>query len=224
MRRIALAALTAVLAVCGTAVAPAQAEVLRGIGVVTPSTAKVGEPQVIRVGGTAVPSAEWWDLSYVEVVAMWADVIPNCPADAQSGAAVAETANGAILAIAMRANVDELGYSSTPSASPGRRRARSWSAPTSRTRTATPTTTTGRSSKSSARRRIRPPAGAAATWRAAKAAGAGGRRSTSCRRRSSAGACTSPASRASGSPATAATPPAGCSTAAAPTSPRARRR
>lgn len=113
MKRVALAALAAVAAACGllgAPAAPAQAEPLHTIAVFGPDTAKVGEAVVIRAGGETAKPEEWWDLSYLEIVAIPTATIAECPADAQSGAGVAANAGGQILAIAMRPNVSAAGF------------------------------------------------------------------------------------------------------------------
>lgn len=67
----------------------------------------VGQPATISIDGVVAPPAEYWDSSWIEVVALPAS-LGECPGDAQSAGAIAEQ-TGVILAIAMRPNVDEAG-------------------------------------------------------------------------------------------------------------------
>lgn len=74
-----------------------------------PSTAVVGQPVLFQVSGTAAPPSEFWDLSWIQVVAIPESVMSACPADGHSAGQVAEGGGGAILTIAMRPNKDAAG-------------------------------------------------------------------------------------------------------------------
>lgn len=116
--RAPLAALLAALALAGLAWAaqPALAANQR-IEMTAPVRIQVGESAVIRLSGVVAPPAEWWDSSWIEVVALPGNLMPNCPGDAGSAGSIAEE-SGNILAIALRPNTDEAGnFSNSVSAS-----------------------------------------------------------------------------------------------------------
>src|SRR5262245_2594559 len=67
-----------------------------------------GESALIRLNGTVAPPAEWWDPSWIEVVALPGSLMPECPGDAGSAGSIAEE-TGNILAIALNPSTDEAG-------------------------------------------------------------------------------------------------------------------
>lgn len=100
------AALTCALALAAAGPAAGAAHTLALSG---PATARVGQPVVYRVSGTAAPPAEYWRLSWIDVYAIPARVASACPPDDGSGAQLATMTGGAVLTIAMRPNKDEAG-------------------------------------------------------------------------------------------------------------------
>jgi hypothetical protein len=110
VRRLAAIAAAVVIAagVAPGATDVAMAEANHEIELSAPPSAAPGQPLLIRLNGTTATVEEYWDPSYIEVVAIPTDVIRECPADAQSAGAVAE-GTGRILAIAMRPAVDAAG-------------------------------------------------------------------------------------------------------------------
>jgi hypothetical protein len=74
-----------------------------------PSTATVGQPVVFVASGVNPPPDQFWEMSWIEVVAIHGSVLPACPADDQSALSVASTTGGKILAIADRPNLDSAG-------------------------------------------------------------------------------------------------------------------
>lgn len=110
MKRTALAPLAAVaaaLTLLALGAAPAAAA-NHYIHMSAPNPLTVGQPTVIQIDGVVAPPAEFWDASWIEVVALPGNLMPECPGDADSAGLIAEEA-GNILAIAMRPNSDEAG-------------------------------------------------------------------------------------------------------------------
>jgi len=101
-----IAALAAAIALAATA-APALAT-NHQISFTAPTTGTPGQPLLIRLSGVVAPPTEWWDMSWIEVVALPGNLMSSCPADAGSAGAIGEQA-GAILAIALRPASDEFG-------------------------------------------------------------------------------------------------------------------
>jgi hypothetical protein len=67
-----------------------------------------GESNLIQIDGVVAPPAEYWDMSWIEIVALPGTLSAECPGDAGSAGSIAEE-SGNILAIAMRPNTDEAG-------------------------------------------------------------------------------------------------------------------
>lgn len=106
MKRLALTAVAGMAAAAvalGTA-SPALAT-NHEVTMTGPASGSPGQSLVIRLSGVVAPPAEWWDMSWIEVVALPGDLMPTCPGDAGSAGAIAEQA-GLILAIAMRPTTD----------------------------------------------------------------------------------------------------------------------
>jgi hypothetical protein len=110
VKRFALAPLVALVAVAALFVAPAPALAANHeitLSGETPLT--VGKPTIIRAAGVVAPAAEFWDSSWIEIVALSPSVIGACPADSQSAGSVAEETGGAIISIFNRPAADEAG-------------------------------------------------------------------------------------------------------------------
>jgi hypothetical protein len=107
--RAPLAVVAAALALLGFAVAaqPAAAAT-HYIHMSAPARIPVGSSALINIDGTVAPPAEFWDMSWIEVVALPGTLMAECPGDADSAGSIAEE-SGNILAIAMRPNADEAG-------------------------------------------------------------------------------------------------------------------
>ena len=73
-----------------------------------PARIPMGSSGVINIDGVVAPPAEFWDASWIEVVALPGTLMPECPGDAGSAGSIAEE-SGNILAIALRPNSDEAG-------------------------------------------------------------------------------------------------------------------
>jgi hypothetical protein len=100
-----LAAALSLLGLSGARPAAAATHTLHMTG---PVRVVQGEGALIEIEGVVAPPAEYWDMAWLEVVAIPAAVSPLCPADAGSAGSVAEQ-TGTILAIALRPNADEAG-------------------------------------------------------------------------------------------------------------------
>jgi hypothetical protein len=107
--RARLTVIAAALALVGLAVAaqPAAAAT-HYIHMSSPARIAQGESALIHIDGVVAPPAEFWDASWIEVVALPGDLLAECPGDADSAGSIAEE-SGNILAIAMRPNADEAG-------------------------------------------------------------------------------------------------------------------
>jgi len=103
---LALAAMATALLGLGATAAPADAA-NHYIHMRSLAYPPAGQPTTITIDGVVAPPAEFWDESWIEVVALPGS-LPQCPGDAQSGGAIAEQ-TGVILAIAMHPNADEAG-------------------------------------------------------------------------------------------------------------------
>jgi hypothetical protein len=103
----AVAVALALLGLVGAAAQPAAAAT-HYIHMSSPARIPVGASAVINIDGVVAPPAEFWDSSWIEVVALPGTLMPECPGDADSAGNIAEEA-GNILAIAMRPNTDEAG-------------------------------------------------------------------------------------------------------------------
>jgi hypothetical protein len=108
-RAATLAIVTAAIAIVGLGAGaqPASAG-NHSIEMIGPIRVAEGEPALIKVQGVVAPPAEYWDESWIEVVALPAAQIPQCPGDAQSAGNAAEEV-GNILAIAQHPNADAAG-------------------------------------------------------------------------------------------------------------------
>jgi hypothetical protein len=108
-RRTRLTVVVAALALLGLAIAvqPAAAAT-HYIHMSSPARIAPGESAAIHIDGLVAPPAEFWDESWIEVVALPGTLMPECPGDAGSAGATAEEA-GNILAIALRPAADEAG-------------------------------------------------------------------------------------------------------------------
>lgn len=97
------------LALLGLAVAAqSAAAATHYIHMSAPARIPVGASAVISIDGVVAPPAEFWDASWIEVVALPGTLMAECPGDADSAGSIAEE-SGNILAIAMRPNSDEAG-------------------------------------------------------------------------------------------------------------------
>jgi hypothetical protein len=104
VKRLATAAL-ATLAVCGSLAAGAVAPALAAphtIQITVASQPLAGRPMSVQLSGVVAPPEEFWDLAWIEMVALPSNVVQGCPVSDGSGLAVAEGAGGQILAIALR--------------------------------------------------------------------------------------------------------------------------
>lgn len=101
-----LAAALGLLALAGAAQPALAAN--HTIEMSSPARIAQGESALIRIDGVVAPPEEFWDESWIEVVALPGDLMPECPGDAGSAGSIAEE-SGNILAIAMRPAADEAG-------------------------------------------------------------------------------------------------------------------
>jgi hypothetical protein len=107
--RTRLTVVAAALALLGLAAAAQPALAANhDIHMTAPSRVPLGQSGLIRIDGVVAPPAEFWDESWIEVVALPGNLMPECPGDAQSAGSIAEE-SGNILAIAMRPSTDEAG-------------------------------------------------------------------------------------------------------------------
>ena len=107
--RTRLTVVFAALALLGlVATAQPAAAATHYIHMSAPARIPLGASAVINIDGVVAPPAEFWDSSWIEVVALPGALMPECPGDAQSAGSIAEEA-GNILAIAMHPNSDEAG-------------------------------------------------------------------------------------------------------------------
>lgn len=108
-QRTRLAVVVAALALLGLAAgAQPAAAATHYIHMSAPARVPLGASAVISIDGVVAPPAEFWDSSWIEVVALPGTLMPECPGDAGSAGSIAEE-SGNILAIAMRPNADEAG-------------------------------------------------------------------------------------------------------------------
>lgn len=87
---------------------PATASAAHYIHMSSPARIAQGQSAPIQIDGLVAPPAEYWDMSWIEVVALPGELMAECPGDAGSAGSIAEE-SGNILAIAMRPNADEAG-------------------------------------------------------------------------------------------------------------------
>ena len=82
--RTRLAVVVAALALLGLAAA-AQSPPPRthSIHMTAPARIPLGQSGLIRINGVVAPPAEFWDESWIEVVALPGTLMPECPGDAQ---------------------------------------------------------------------------------------------------------------------------------------------
>jgi len=106
--RAGLAVVVAALALLSLAAAQPAAAATHYIHMSAPARIPAGASAVINIDGVVAPPAEFWDSSWIEVVALPGTLMPECPGDAGSAGSIAEE-SGNILAIAMRPNTDEAG-------------------------------------------------------------------------------------------------------------------
>jgi hypothetical protein len=79
------------------------------ISITAPASLAAGQPAIVRVGGVVAPPEEFWDLAFIEVVAISTSVVPECPASDGDAGLIAENTGGQILAIALRPYADAAG-------------------------------------------------------------------------------------------------------------------
>jgi hypothetical protein len=111
MKRLACLAVLAA-GVCfglGPAISPAEAATF-SLNLSAPQTASVGQPVVIQASGTAAPPSEWWNPSWISAVVLDASVLYTCPASGLDASAIAPSAGGRILGIALPPSVDQAGH------------------------------------------------------------------------------------------------------------------
>ena len=107
--RTRLTVVVAALALLGLAAAAQPAAAANhDIHMTAPTRVPLGESGLIRIEGVVAPPAEFWDASWIEVVALPGNLMPECPGDAGSAGSIAEE-SGNILAIALRPSSDEAG-------------------------------------------------------------------------------------------------------------------
>ena len=107
--RTRLTVAVAALALLGIAAAaqPAAAAT-HYIHMSAPARIPLGASGLINIDGVVAPPAEFWDESWIEVVALPGTLGPECPGDAGSAGSIAEE-SGNILAIALVPRTDEAG-------------------------------------------------------------------------------------------------------------------
>jgi hypothetical protein len=107
--RTRLMVLVAALALLGlAAVAQPAAAATHYIHMSAPARIPLGASGLINIDGVVAPPAEFWDESWIEVVALPGTLGPECPGDAGSAGSIAEE-SGNILAIALLPRTDEAG-------------------------------------------------------------------------------------------------------------------
>jgi hypothetical protein len=107
--RTRLAVVVAALALLGLApAAQPAAAATHYIHMSAPARIPLGESGLIHIDGVVAPPAEFWDESWIEIVALPGTLMPECPGDAGSAGSIAEEA-GNILAIALLPSADEAG-------------------------------------------------------------------------------------------------------------------
>jgi len=110
MKRLALTPLLVLAAVLASLVTAAPASAANHvINVSGYSPVPVGQPTVIQLDGVVAPAEEFWDASWIEVVAISGNVISACPADAGSAGGIAEGTGGVIIEIALLPYADAAG-------------------------------------------------------------------------------------------------------------------
>jgi hypothetical protein len=107
-QRTRLTVVVAALALLGLAAAQPAAAATHYIHMSGPARIPLGASGVINIDGVVAPPAEFWDASWIEVVALPGTLMAECPGDAGSAGSIAEE-SGNILAIALRPNSDEAG-------------------------------------------------------------------------------------------------------------------
>src|SRR6478735_6745449 len=91
--RTRLAVVVAALALLGLAAgAQPAAAATHYIHMSSPARIPVGASAVINIDGVVAPPAEFWDSSWIEVVALPGTLMPECPGDADSAGSIAEEA------------------------------------------------------------------------------------------------------------------------------------
>jgi hypothetical protein len=101
-----------ILAACGVVLGAAASPALGAtytLNLSAPPTAVAGRPMIVQAFGIDPPPAEYWNASWIEVVAIPTSLTSSCPASAEEGASVAEGGAGEILAISMSPTQDEAG-------------------------------------------------------------------------------------------------------------------
>jgi hypothetical protein len=106
-RRLTLAVAAGALAL-GASAGSAHAATF-SLNLSAPSNGAVGTPMLIQATGQGAPPEEYWNMAWMEVVAIPAGLMPTCPTGVQDGAGVAENGGGRILAISMHLNIDSVG-------------------------------------------------------------------------------------------------------------------
>jgi hypothetical protein len=101
-----LTLLVAGLVLLGAVAAPARAA-NHAINLHAPAQVPVGQAAAVDIDGVVAPPAEFWDESWIELVALPGS-LGSCPGDAGSAGLMAEQ-TGLILGIALRPNADEAG-------------------------------------------------------------------------------------------------------------------
>jgi hypothetical protein len=79
------------------------------VNLTMPASTTVGSPVLIEAWGVQPPPSEYWNMAWLEVVAIPRTIASNCPASDQDAAGVAVDGGGKIIAIALRPNLDEDG-------------------------------------------------------------------------------------------------------------------
>src|SRR3954447_2768286 len=106
--RIRLTVAVAVLALLSLAFAAQAAAATHYIHMSSPARIPSGGSALISIDGVVAPPAEFWDESWIEIVALPGTLAPECPGDAGSAGSIAEE-SGNILAIALVPHSDEAG-------------------------------------------------------------------------------------------------------------------
>jgi hypothetical protein len=92
----------------GVAASPALAATYT-LNLSAPPNVVAGQPAIVKAFGIDPPPDEYWNASWIEVVALPASFVSTCPASSQEGASVADGGAGTILAISMRPTQDAAG-------------------------------------------------------------------------------------------------------------------
>lgn len=110
-RRLGWVALAA-LAVCGSLAAGAAAPASAAPHTIQVSVAAqpvADRPMAVQLRGVVAPGEEFWDVAWIEVVALPAGVVQACPGSDGSALFVAEGGGGQILAVSLRPGADPYG-------------------------------------------------------------------------------------------------------------------